>query len=334
VLAQVTAAWYDRAVDVVLLVPLLLALWGAFNLMRSALRRTVWHRRDRYGRLRRLGTNAQLSFFTSVLGDPPAMRRTVDEQVTKYDDQGHPYRVPKQWIEAVYIDRDFYVHVIADTDETVHGYSVTTRSRWFRPKFRPPGGYGVERKWVPRRWERFRWGYRPDNAIKLGRSRFADLGRPQRVASWLGAHNAHYFEDYYLGNPGYYQTFVYSINDAGAWAWSAPWKTLGFDFKWGFPGDPDVAIADGAVEGDAQDEHASEDGEQGSDDEENDLEAENGGDPPLPSKLRAFRRRARINTYTVLSIELAVDDYPGAEGRLDDYPITFGANSGRVRTLG
>jgi hypothetical protein len=47
-------------------------------------RRTVGRRRERYERLGRLGTGGQLSFFTSVLGEPPAIRRTVEGQVTEF----------------------------------------------------------------------------------------------------------------------------------------------------------------------------------------------------------------------------------------------------------
>src|SRR5207248_10474793 len=112
--------------------------WGLY-------RRTLGRRRDRYGRLARLGTNGQISFFSSVLGEPPAMRRTEQSTGTHYDDAGDSYLEPKTWIECVWIDRDFYVHTIADEDETVHAYSVTTRSKHFRPTFRQPGGWWIER---------------------------------------------------------------------------------------------------------------------------------------------------------------------------------------------
>ncbi len=52
----------------------LLVLAGA---ARAWYRRTLGRRRDRYGRLARLGTRAQLSFFEAVLGEPPAMRATI-----------------------------------------------------------------------------------------------------------------------------------------------------------------------------------------------------------------------------------------------------------------
>ena len=51
--------------------------------------------------------------------------------------------------------------------------------------------------------------------IKLGRTRFHELGRPEKAAAWMGAHNLHDFEAYWGGNPGLYQWFIYGINDTG-----------------------------------------------------------------------------------------------------------------------
>jgi hypothetical protein len=76
--------------------------------------------------------------------------------------------------------------------------------------------------------------------IKLGKTRFAALDQPQKAAAWLGAHNMHYYEAHWYGNPGNSQWYVFSINDAGWGAWrtpligtlmspDAPW-----DFSWGF----------------------------------------------------------------------------------------------------
>lgn len=45
--------------------------------------RTIGRRRDRRARLARLGTGAHLSFFVSVLGEPPAMRRTIQKHDSK-----------------------------------------------------------------------------------------------------------------------------------------------------------------------------------------------------------------------------------------------------------
>jgi hypothetical protein len=323
-------AWYTRAFHslprVGELLTALLAAIALAGIVRGIYRRTLGRRGDRYDRLRRLGTNAQLTFFTSVLGDPPAMRRTVEGQVTRFDENGKRYSEPRRYIEAVYIDRDFYVHVVADEDETVHTYSVTTRRKRFRPSFRPPGAFFAERPWPLRRWERTRYRVRRTKKVTLGKSRFADLDRPDNAASWVGAHTAHYFETHYLGNPGYYQTFIYSINDTGAWAYDAPFNATEPDMRWGFshaPVDPKLALAEAAALA-----HA------GHKPDEEEIAELLQDDPPLPDALQRFRRQARINTYTVVGPEFFLDDYPGAGGRIDEYPIIFGANSGRVRTIG
>jgi hypothetical protein len=44
---------------------------------RAWYRRTVGRRRSAYRALQRLGTHAQLSFFTAVLGEPPAISRSI-----------------------------------------------------------------------------------------------------------------------------------------------------------------------------------------------------------------------------------------------------------------
>jgi hypothetical protein len=96
--------------------------WGVY-------RRTRGRRRDRYGRLACLGTNAQISFFSSALGQPPAIRRTKESTISDYGKAGKRSRKPGFWTECIWIDRDFYVQAFADEDESIHAYSVTTRSK-------------------------------------------------------------------------------------------------------------------------------------------------------------------------------------------------------------
>lgn len=267
-------------------------VWGTY-------RRTLGRRRDRYGRLARLGTNAQISYFSSVLGEPPAIRRTKEGAVSVYEDSGKRSRKPRVWTECIWIDRDFYVQTFADMDETIQAYSVTTRSKHFNPRFRPPGGYAVERG----RIERFLLvpAIKLQPQVKLGRTRFEALGHPQQAAAWMGAHNMHYFESCYLGNPGYYQTFVFSINDGGYRPFEH-WDQHLNTFYIGF---------------------ASNDGE-------NALPAEESG-PQMPDWYSRFRRHARINTYTVMTLTL--EDYPSFEPPPKVYPTNFGPNSGITRTI-
>ena len=263
----------------------------------SVYRRTLGRRRDRYSRLARLGANAQISFFSSALGDPPAIRQTNESTVSAYDKKGKRSRKPKIWIECIWIDRDFYVQAFADEDESIHAYSVTTRSKHFNPRFRPPGAHGYERNRIERLLRMPGFKLQPE--IRLGKSKFDVLGPPQQAAAWMGAHNLHYFEAYYLGNPGYYQTFVYSINDGGYRDY-AHWDQRLHTFSFGIASDGQSTWPD----------------------------ATNG---QLPDWYANFRRQARINTYTVMT--LALVDYPSFTPPPEVYPTRFGPSSGITRTI-
>jgi len=167
------------------------------------------------------------------------------------------------------------------------------------------------------------------------------LGRPEQASSWIGARSVHYFEAYWGANPGLYQWFIYSINDAGYGGFDAGWDLEHMEaFSWGFPDDvmPDSQLAR------VQPAHGAEDAKaQGLGSSSNDsvADAEPAHEPsfekhseePLPAFYDAFRRNAKINTYTVLGPELALDDYPFFTRLPEDPPTIFGPNSDRTRTL-
>lgn len=181
VLAAYVPAASDSVPPVLLVTSLVGALSAAIILLgalRVLLTKTIGRRYDRYGRLSRLGTGAQVPFFTAVLGEPPAIQRTVvkDDYMVplERDDPGYD---PDTWQQkpeqrcftvSVYIDRDYYVQTISDEDQTVLAYSVTTRSRRFRPSFRPvPSSPGIRARLRLRRRAASHW---PLPRIVLGRT--------------------------------------------------------------------------------------------------------------------------------------------------------------------
>jgi hypothetical protein len=188
--------------------------------LREWYRRTLGRRRDRYERLARLGTQAHLTFFESVLGEPPAMRKTKEATVEEYaPDLQATIGVEREFIECIFIDRDYYVLVVCDEEETVLAFSVTTRSKRFRPRFTfPPRPDLLGR----RRWKkRVGQPYRPFFDIKLGKSRFADLpNEPQRPRIGIehGARTYSYTELFGYGNPSHYQSFGFTASSAVAGA--------------------------------------------------------------------------------------------------------------------
>jgi hypothetical protein len=205
----------------------LLAIGGA---SRGWWRRTLGRRADRYARLARLGTGAHLSFFVAVLGEPPAMRSStikddhiewVSSEDTDFDPsvENQTRLAARRFEVSTFIDRDYYVQAISDDDETVLAFSVTTRSRRFRPVYQVHRQPGLIERW---RWRR-RFGepYKPLVRLKLGRTTFADLDPrdPEQFAGphlliSVGAHNHAYSELTYKGNPGNYQSFVWTASDA------------------------------------------------------------------------------------------------------------------------
>jgi hypothetical protein len=166
-------------VNIVAAVFTALAGWTAFV---SLVKATIGRRSEARRRLNRLSTLAQVSYFSSVLGDP--MMKSVR-------DDG--------FVEYVFVHPLFYVHVLATSaDESVQRYAVTTLSRRFHPSFTL-------------------WTGTDFATVRLGKSKFAEFGdcEPAR-SSFLGARRFGYAEAHYFGNPGLYQHYLLAYNDAGA----------------------------------------------------------------------------------------------------------------------
>jgi hypothetical protein len=174
---------------------------------------------------------------------------------------------------------------VANQEETVLAFSVTTRNSKFNPRFHSPSGYFEKRSKVIRGWALGR--FKREFDFRLGRTTFSEaIEYPGEVKTYLGAHNWGYTETHYGANPGLYQYFVLGVNDAGAGAW----------------GEPQLLYPDGP----------------GADLDWN-------GDPPYEEmpNLVAFRRSAKINTFSIIGPSLSPEDYP----------VTFGPHENLVRVI-
>lgn len=191
----------------------LAAAIGIIGSLVALYRRTAGRRRDLVRRLDRLGTSAQLSFFTSVLGEPPAMRRRVRWQNPVYDEEGHVAgHTNREGHENLYINRYAFIQALTDEDETVIAYSLTTRHRRFHPRYQTSGGFKESRR---TRLGKDREVFHPGIDVRLGKTPFSAVRDPGSARGWLGARRMGYIETHYLGNPGLYQSFVLGINDGG-----------------------------------------------------------------------------------------------------------------------
>lgn len=274
------ATWVADAGSFVGAAAAFLVLAGA---VRTWYRRTLGRRRDRYERLGRLGTGAHLSFFESVLGEPPAMRRSYAAEVKAYSPEIQDMvSVERLFLECFFIDRDYYVQAICDEDASVIAFSVTTRSKRFRPifSFPPKPSRAQRRRWKEMTGESFKPFFR----IALGRTRFEALGQdepsPQRKAE-TGARTFSYTELYYFGNPGNYQSFGFTASSAAHQAEIGPIgdvvEELGRDWVGGVGEEDSPQLAGLAG-------------------------------------LRAFRHETPVTTYTVLGSSVGLDQYPGGFG--------------------
>jgi hypothetical protein len=289
----------DEANAIGTLIAALAALLVLAGSLRAWYRRTLGRRRDRYDRLARLGTGAQHGFFVAVLGEPPAMRRVVvkedyrewlasnDPRFREGLEESQYAYVEKHFTESIFIDRDYYVQTISDDDETVLAFSVTIRHSRFRPVFELPPrvGWRERRHWKRRTGEKFKPLFR----VRLGRTRFSELDRgdyedltgPHFKAS-IGARSFWYSEIHSYGNPGYYQTFVFTSSSVS--------------------GVPDgIRNLSGAIQ-------------EAGGEEWPDPDRDDQPDWKQMPKAQSFRRRAAITTLTILSLGLSVENYPATFG--------------------
>jgi hypothetical protein len=121
-----------------------------------------------------------VDFFVETLGSPVFIN--VNGSLKQY----------------VFVHELVCVDAMADSNGQVVMYSVTTRSPDFNPILKVNEGGN------------------PSLNVSLGKTTFADLKLPAgQIRSGLGNRRAFYVEEYYLGNPGLYQTYGFSVNDAG-----------------------------------------------------------------------------------------------------------------------
>ena len=306
----------------------LAALIAISAAIRSRYRRTFGRRSDRYDRLARLGTGAQLSFFNAVLGEPPAIRRTITKNGVDVIGPDHPNYdwdraevmdgeegfewqdawAEKEYTECFFIDRDFYVQTISDREDTILAFSVTIRRRRFRPTLVIPRRLTLEER--IRCLLSSRYWPRPLATVRLGRTTFADLDSddpdhwaPPHFRAGMGARWMSYSEFHSFGNPGHYQTYVLSAgsNAPGRGEWhllGAVLEQAGFE-EWPYPlrWDPEAL-------GQPPDEREEPEWEE------------------IPAAA-TLRRRTVITAYTVIG--------PGLWEV--NFPSQFGPHGDEVRTL-
>ena len=153
---------------------------GGLIFVYQSLKQKIRYKQIWLDKVAQLGPSMTINFFIETLGSPVFI---------------NTFGKLKQ---HVFLHDLFYADAIADADGQVVMYSITTRSRDFNPILRVNEGGN------------------PSLHVILGKTSFADLGLSSgKIRSGLGNRRAFYVEEYYLGNPGLYQTYGFSVNDAG-----------------------------------------------------------------------------------------------------------------------
>ncbi|MCA9358699.1 hypothetical protein KC926_00650 [Candidatus Kaiserbacteria bacterium] len=144
---------------------------------------------EEYRNIRELNAGSPITKFEDVLGEYTFVNQLSDEV-----------------IEYIFVNPLYYVEAAVNLNKIVIYYSVTTRKSGFNPKFEFGPWYAdVEKPLV----------------VELGKTLYSELdtmfrGNPVYATYSAGVNQFYYFESYYAGRPGNYQSFIFSTNQAGA----------------------------------------------------------------------------------------------------------------------
>lgn len=157
---------------------------GGLGWLRRRYLATLGRRRVLARKLGRLAPGVALGYVHQLFGEPT------------FSDDADGATV------LVWVEPEFYLQARIESG-SVAAWSVTVRKRTFRPRLFRRHAISADGETLE---------------VKIGKTTFADLpGGPNRVQSFMGAHDFNYSECHYYGNPGQYLDYVYALNDAGAW---------------------------------------------------------------------------------------------------------------------
>jgi hypothetical protein len=185
-IAGLVPAW--NAQDIIAtwrLVPVLLATYALVIAARGGWRRTLGKAQHVKRNLRRLAPYVRHEFIKSLFDEPAWAHKA---RVSEGDD--HIEMTVRTWP----LGRMGYLVTWCNPDDEVVMYSVTTRSRWLRPRM-DIGRDGRHR-------------------VTLGKTRLAALPDPGQQFPAVGARRYAYAETHYFGNRGGYQHWAVGVCDA------------------------------------------------------------------------------------------------------------------------
>jgi len=154
---------------------------------------------EEYSKLRKLAPGVPISNFQNILGKESFVNDLSNGV-----------------IEFVFVNPLYYVEAATDIDNSVLFYSITTRKEGFNPKYQLGPWYADQEN---------------EMTFELGKTTYSDLeeafrNNPVYAEYFTGVNWFYYFEAYYVGRPGNYQTYIFSTNQAGSKAAWPLWDQM------------------------------------------------------------------------------------------------------------
>jgi len=159
--------------------------YGALSRLYSE---TVGRRRSDYRKLRALACGVRTEYVTELLGEPVFLSNGCSRRDDQHTD----------WVDRIYLLKECCVQTRCTTTGQVATFSITTMTSKFRPVVFFP-----------------RIGEHAGEELVLGLHTFeAASDEPISADFFISAHTWGYVEQHYMGNPGYYQTYVLGYNNS------------------------------------------------------------------------------------------------------------------------
>lgn len=166
-----------------------------FSIIKEQYSQSIGYKRKMIKNLSLLSADVNIGYFINILGNPVFINNYEIADLIKGEFKD------TNLSEYVFVHEYYFVQALTDDNDRIVAYSVTTRKGNFNPKL----------ELGP-----FTRGEKKPLIIELGKTKFKELsGDSQNVVSFLGIHNFYYHEAYYFGNPGNYQAYVFTLNEAG-----------------------------------------------------------------------------------------------------------------------
>ncbi|WP_055626839.1 ETEC_3214 domain-containing protein [Streptomyces hirsutus] len=189
----------DTKLNVWTIAAVFVACVALYNTLRGWWRSTLGKRALFIRNYRKLAPHVRHEYVKELFGEPAwQYKQSVEQFVGDPESEGAGITIAEQemTVRTWPLGRMAYLTTWCTEDDEVAMYSLTTRSRIFKPAVR----VGTE------------------HVVRLGKSHLSSLPHPEAAGLplWsVGAQRYSYSESHYFGSPGGYRTWVVGVSDAG-----------------------------------------------------------------------------------------------------------------------